>query len=121
MGKGKSITKSILGNILWIMSLLLGIFLIVDSFTDQFKSYDENRITYETYQLIENGMTYEEVKEFVGSEGIDSGYMTFGEDEEGTEFHYYSWRGKEKDKQKTVYTIGFVDNEVTTKSEVDAN
>lgn len=98
--------------VLGVMIVFIGIGVILSSGDDS-SSKDEDKcyITLEEFNKIENGMTYEQVKEIVGCEG------TVNSDTEvmGSKMTIYSWYGKDGISNANV---SIQDNKLINKTQI---
>ena len=83
--------ESVLGGILLIMIISITILLVIMEDSTKNNVEDKCYITLEEFNQIQNGMTYTQVKEIVGCDGVvnsDTELM-------GSRMTIYSWYGKD--------------------------
>ncbi len=82
--------------------------------TNESASVESEYITYEEYEKIQNGMTYNEVVKIIGCEGQVVSSSTYGDANTVT----YSWSSKDMGGVTYGATIVFIDGVVTGKSQI---
>lgn len=97
-----------------IIIVIIGIALLsndIDNNDNSDKNDNSNYVTLEKFNQIENGMTYDEVKQIIGSDGTLS--TEAGSGEYNTKIYY--WYGEDNISNAT---ISFTNDQVTAKSQI---